>query len=131
LLAGQPLGGGRQGVNHGSISQGASTLEKVSFLVHYFLIALVRAGSQAPCGPRQMPAPRKRRQRPGDPAALTDDQTIGERDEAARSLVSRERSEDGDSVVAGKNRKAQTWPVLKDGVRIAVGLADRSPDGRA
>jgi hypothetical protein len=58
-------------------------------------------------------------------ADFTDDQTIGKRDEAACSLVSRERSEDGDSVVAGKNRKAQTWPALKDGVRIVVGLADR------
>jgi hypothetical protein len=50
--------------------------------------------------------------------------------EVACSLVSRERSEDGDSVVAGKNRRGQTWPSLKDGVRVVVGLADRSSDGQ-
>lgn len=49
---------------------------------------------------------------------------------AARPPVSRQRLEDGDSVVAGKDWRIQTWPALKYDAGIVVGLADRSPSGQ-
>jgi hypothetical protein len=66
----------------------------------------------------------------GNNVIVHNDQAVGERDEVACLLVSRERSEDGDSVIAGKNRRAQTWPALKDGARIVVCLADCSSGGQ-
>lgn len=46
-------------------------------------------------------------------------------------LVSCQHSEDGVSVVAGKDWMTQTWPALTYyGAGIVVGLADRSPSGQ-